>query len=82
MTQFASYIAKARPDRTHAEWAEFFGISRSHFSMILNGSALPSRKLAAKIEALTKGRVKARDWPLEPSRHAPASESAAGTRPR
>jgi hypothetical protein len=68
MSEFTAYIARTRPTRTHEEWANFFGISRSHFTEILNGTALPSRRLAAKIEALTKGRVKAHRWPLPPVR--------------
>jgi DNA-binding XRE family transcriptional regulator len=77
MSEFAAYIAKTDVGRTHAEWARHFGISRSHFTMIRNGTALPSRKLAAKIEALTKGRVKAHRWPVEAARAATPTHGAA-----
>jgi transcriptional regulator with XRE-family HTH domain len=56
-----SYI-EAQPGRTHAEWAERFGVSRSHFTMLLSGAAYPSRKLMQRIAEATEGAVPVTSW--------------------
>lgn len=41
--------------------AKKLGITRQHLYDILKGNAYPSRKLALKIEELSKGKVKAKE---------------------
>ena len=46
------------------ELAELLGFSRAYLSQLENGHKSPSLKLAAQIERLSQGKVKAaRDWP-------------------
>lgn len=49
-------------DRTHDEWAKALGCSRSHFTMLLNGTAQPGKKLMVKIEELSGGAVPVASW--------------------
>lgn len=42
--------------------AEKIGISRQALSYLINGHHVPSLKVAVKIEKLTKGKVKCKDW--------------------
>lgn len=59
--KFQEFVAR-HPDRTHAEWAEVLGCSRSHFTMMLNGTAQPGKKLMLKIEEASGGYVPVVDW--------------------
>ena len=63
LTQF---IAEANADRkkprTQAEWAAFFGISRSYLAEILSGAKEPGRNAIRKIELATQGKVPAAVW--------------------
>ena len=61
MEQLHAYIA-AEPDRTDAQWADLFGISRSHFTEIRNGTAFPSKSLMVRIAEKTAGRVPVIAW--------------------
>ena len=61
MTRFQQYIAK-HPDRTHEEWARVFGCSRSHFTMMLNGTAQPGKKLMLHIAKVSRGAVPVQSW--------------------
>jgi len=67
MKTFHQYITHAEPQRTHEEWATFFGFSRSHFTEILNGSARPGKRLIERINVATGGEVPPAAWfqPLE-----------------
>lgn len=62
MKTISEYMAATRPDRTPKEWAEFFGISRSHLVMIANGTAQPSKALMQRIEDRTNGGVPILSW--------------------
>lgn len=59
---------------TQAAWAERFGISAGHLSLILSGQKLPSLRLAFRIEAATGGGVPVSSWsvPAAPP-HSPES---------
>ena len=57
---------QAHPGRTHEQWAQEIGISRSHFTQIVNGSAFPSRKVIQRISAMTDGRVPPAVWYQSP----------------
>lgn len=61
MEHLHEYI-KAQAEQTDSKLAERFGISRSHFTMLRLGTALPSRKLAAHIEAVTEGAIPRSAW--------------------
>ena len=60
MDQLAKHIA-ADPDRTYAEWAVTFGISRPHLHALLNGDRQPSLDVAQRIADATGVPVTA--WP-------------------
>ncbi|WP_333826881.1 helix-turn-helix domain-containing protein [Pararhodobacter sp.] len=62
MRTLPEYCASAAPTRTHAEWAELFGISRSYFTDIINGKSLPGRDLIAEINKQTNGAVPPGVW--------------------
>lgn len=47
---------------THQEFANLLGINKSSLSNMIAGLKRPSLELAVKIEKLTKGKVKPRDW--------------------
>lgn len=55
------FIGRAKQARTHEEWAEFFGISRSRFTEILNGKR-PGPRTIQQIDAKTGGRVPPNVW--------------------
>lgn len=57
-----SYIAVAPERLTHEQWAERFGVSRSHLTMILSGKAWPGRKLMLRIQEATSGAVPVASW--------------------
>jgi hypothetical protein len=50
------------PGRKDHEWAEMFGISRSHWNMIKNGTAQPSKAVMTRMETLTDGDVPILSW--------------------
>lgn len=60
-SRFQQYVALFT-DRTHEEWAKALGCSRSHFTMILKGTAQPGKKLMVKIEQLSGGAVPVSSW--------------------
>lgn len=60
-TKFQQFVAR-HPDRTHAEWAAVLGCSRSHFTMLLNGSAQPGKKLMLHIDSVSSGEVPVQSW--------------------
>lgn len=47
---------------THRDAADLIGCSRSHFTMLMAGSAFPSRKLMKRIEQVSGGRVPIISW--------------------
>ena len=49
-------------DLADVDVAKLFGLSRSHFTMIRNGRALPSRKRAVHIEQVTGGAIPRNAW--------------------
>ncbi len=61
MEQLHAYIA-ANPGHTDAEWAKWLGISRSHFTEIRRGTAVPSKKLMVRIAEETDGKVPVTAW--------------------
>lgn len=61
MEQLKAYIAQ-NPGHTDAQWARMFGISRSHFTEIRNGTALPSKSLMARIAKETSDGVPVTAW--------------------
>jgi hypothetical protein len=60
-TRFQQFVAK-HPDRTHEEWAKVLGCSRSHFTMLVNGTAQPGKALMVRIEQASRGFVQVSDW--------------------
>ena len=56
------FIETAEPARTHAEWAELFGMSRSHFTEVVNGTARPGRPVIERIATATGGMVPPAAW--------------------
>ena len=62
MKTLRQYIATAEPNRTHEEWSKVFGITRSHFTEILNGTAFPGRQVIERIATLTGGDVSPAVW--------------------
>lgn len=54
---------EAAPDRSRAEWADAFGISRPHLYALLDGTRMPSFTVARKIERATNGKVPIGAWP-------------------
>jgi hypothetical protein len=61
MQTLTSYLA-SQPKRTDQEWAEEFGISRSHFTEIRLNTAQPGKNLMMKIEQATGGKVPVASW--------------------
>lgn len=55
------YADKA-PKGTLAQLARDLGITPVHMSRVINGSCRPSFELAYKLEKLTEGKVKAKDF--------------------
>ena len=72
-----SEYMQRHPGRTHEQWAADFGISRSHFTQLVNGSAYPSRRVIARIAAVTDGRVPPAAWYPPTQARAPGEDSAA-----
>ncbi|RAP39392.1 hypothetical protein BYZ73_20800 [Rhodovulum viride] len=62
MNSLAHYIHGSAEQLTHEQWARRFGISRSHFTMLRNGTAQPSKKLMVRIEEETSGAVSVASW--------------------
>lgn len=62
MQTLRQYIAAAEPSRTHEEWAQAIGITRSHFTEIVNGTAFPGRRVIERIAAETGGAVSPAVW--------------------
>jgi len=61
MTTLSQYVASREP-RSHKQWADFFGMSRSHFSECLRGVHTPSAKKMVAIQEKTGGEVTPNDW--------------------
>ena len=61
MATLSEYISSSEK-RTPKEWAEFFGISRSYFVELANGTHVPSAKLMVSIQQKTGGAVTPNDW--------------------
>lgn len=61
---FADFISAS--GKTRKDWADRIGVSKSYLSDLLNGKAVPSLAVAAKIERLTDGEVSASSWIDEP----------------
>ena len=62
MQTFSEYVAAHQPPRTDQEWADVLGVSRSHFNMLRNGKAQPSKRLMVEIERVTGGAVPVTSW--------------------
>ena len=56
MMTLPEYVAANGP-KTDEEWSKLFGVSRSHFNMLRNGTARPSVYLAQHMEQVTEGAV-------------------------
>lgn len=61
MQTLSQYIANSGSERTHEEWAQVFGISRSRMTEILGG-ARPGWKTIIKIHEVTGGQVPPAAW--------------------
>lgn len=64
-----------RSGQTRKAWAARIGVSNSYLSDLLNGKAVPSLALAARIERETGGAVPASSW--VPEHATPAKRGAA-----
>lgn len=62
MQKLRHFIDAEIPRRTDQEWADSLGISRSHFTMLKNGTAQPGKTLMTKIAAETGGAVPVTVW--------------------
>ena len=62
MRTLRTYIDQQKVKRTHAEWADLIGVTRSHFTEIVNGTARPSLKVISRINEVTRGRVPLAVW--------------------
>lgn len=62
MKTLRQYIDAAKPKRTHEEWAELFGISRSYFTDLVNDKVKPGRNVMARINEATNGKVPPAVW--------------------
>jgi transcriptional regulator with XRE-family HTH domain len=76
MKTLSQYIASAKTQRTHQEWAEAFGISRSYFTDIVNEKVTPGSKVIRRINEVTRGKVPPSVW-FVPSRVAQAEAQGA-----
>ena len=56
-----TYVANQAP-RTDQEWAVLFGVSRSHFNMLRNGTAQPSKGVMVRMAEKTSGGVPVAAW--------------------
>jgi hypothetical protein len=56
------FIETTDPTRTHVEWAQMLGISRQHFTEIVNGTARPGRRVIERINTATGGMVPPAAW--------------------
>lgn len=72
MSEFHNFLASGKAKKTDQEWAEFFGVSRSHFNMLRNGTAQPSKTLMLRMEHLTGGEVSVISW-FEPTERGSAA---------
>lgn len=61
--QTLSEHIKGQPEKTMADWAAAFGISRPHLYALLDGSRHPSIDVATRIDRATDGKVPAGSWP-------------------
>lgn len=66
---------KSRRGLSTAQLARALGCARPTLSLILNGHQRPGLVLAAKLEHLTRGTVRAIDW-VDPSELTHADEAA------
>lgn len=62
MQTLSQYIAATDPAKTHQEWADEFGISRSYFTEIVNGTVIPGTKVIRRIAEVTRGAVPPAVW--------------------
>ena len=58
-----SHFIKTRPEKSMADWAEQFGISRPYLYGLVDGTRTPSPEVAMQIERETSGAVPAASWP-------------------
>lgn len=59
-TEFGRWILAKK--KTVAETARLLNVSRSYVWMLATGKAVPSMKMASKIQAYTLGAVQAQTW--------------------
>jgi transcriptional regulator with XRE-family HTH domain len=62
MSTLSDFI-KSQPQRSLADWAEDFGISRPHLHSLMNGDRNPSVVVAQRIASATGGAVPINHWP-------------------
>ncbi len=62
MSTLSQYI-KTRPEKSLADWADAFGISRPYLYGLLDGSRTPGPDVALRIDNATGGEVPAASWP-------------------
>lgn len=61
MMTLSEYTAQF-PERTQAQWAEQFGVSRSFFAELVGNRKMPGRETMAAIEKETDGAVPIEVW--------------------
>lgn len=62
MNTLSAYI-KGQPEKTMAEWADAFGISRPYLYGLADGSRNPSIDVAQRIASATANAVPLTAWP-------------------
>lgn len=66
MKTLRQFIDEADPKRTHQEWADHFGVSRSYLTEVLNGTKQASRNFISRVDVGTGGAVPPAVWFLPP----------------
>ena len=61
MMTLSEYTAQF-PERTQAQWAQQFGVSRSFFAELVGNRKMPGRETMAAIERETNGAVPIEVW--------------------
>lgn len=62
MQTLRQFIEKSKVSRTHEEWADQIGISRSYFTDIVNERVTPGTKVIRRINEVTGGKVPPAVW--------------------
>ncbi len=62
MSTLSDFI-KSQPQKSLAQWAKDFGVSRPHLHSLMNGDRFPSFEVAQRIALATGGAVAIDQWP-------------------